>query len=100
MSQDCLVYSDIYITQFVDTEKCLTIFVNDRGQTQVINVDSNFYSAEDNVVAYYMLIKHATDDADEQKEFLGRYLAFVESEIKDTDTQISYDYLRGADLPL
>lgn len=72
-----MVYRDTFITLFNDEEKCLAVFVNDRGQTKVINYDDNFYSVEDDILAYDELIKHATSDKQEQQEYLHKFIDFI-----------------------
>lgn len=86
-----MVYRDTYITLFNDEEKCLAVFVNDRGQTKVINYDDNFYSVEDDILAYDELIRHATSDEKEQQEYLHKFIDFVRSFVGD---KLNTEFLR------
>lgn len=90
---DTMLYSDDYISVFNDSEKCLLIFVNDRGFTKVLNYDDNFYSVEDNLIAYNELIMHATSDKNEQKDYLNRYRQFIEEETKESGYELNFEYL-------
>lgn len=89
-----LLYRDFYITLFNDNQKYLAVFVNDRGLTKVINYDDNFYSYIDDIEAYDTLIKHATDDEQEQQKYLGKFIKYIARELRKGDTQIDYDDLK------
>lgn len=95
---DTIVYVDSYITILCDYDKCLIIFVNHYGQTQVLNFDDNFYSIEENILAYNDLIKKATDDEQEQQEFLGNFIKFCENEMKECNEELNYEYLEHNDI--
>lgn len=59
MKSRYLDYRDYYISVFHDNEKYLMIFVNDEGATQVINYDSNFFTIENLIDAFYNLINES-----------------------------------------
>lgn len=90
---DTLLYRDSYISLFFDDEKYLAIFVNDRGQTKVLNIDDNFYCVEEDIIAYSELIKHATDDENEQKEYLKAFINYTKSELEKGKQELNIDYL-------
>ena len=101
---DSLVYRDIFVSVFVDSEKCLVIYVNDKGNTNVVNFDSNFYSVEDDIIAYDEMLKDSLKDdtTNEIREvdredyfrFLGNYIKSVEKELETSDLEgLNWDYL-------
>lgn len=89
-----LIYRDSYITIFNDEEKCLVVFLNDRGQTKVINYDDNMYSYMDDIDAYDTLIRHATDDEQEQQKYLGKFIKYLAREVAKCNEEIDYEYLK------
>lgn len=89
---NALIYRDAYISVFFDDKKLLAIFVNDRGQTKVLNVDDNFYCVEDNIVAYKELIEHTADD-EEQTNFLGTFINYTIDEVRKGGQDLNYEYL-------
>ena len=52
-----LQYRDTFISMFDDSEKALTIMVNDKGKTKVINYDDNFFYIESLLDTYLELIE-------------------------------------------
>ena len=90
---DTLLYRDYCISVFNDDEKCLLIFVNDRGNTKVLNYDDNFYCIEDNIITYYELLKNTLDNEDEHKEYLEPFIAYIKKEIEGYNQELNIDYL-------
>lgn len=88
-----LTYRDDYITIFCDTEKCLLVFLNDRGDTKVLNFDDNFYSIEEDILAYDELIKKTYLPSEEQKEYLGKFVKYCEEQVKGSGYELNHDYL-------
>ena len=84
-----LDYRDTYISVFFDSEKLFVIFVNDRGHTKVLNIDDNFYCVEENILAYKDLIEDATDNVEEQRDYLGTFINYVMKHESDLD----FEYL-------
>ena len=94
MRSKYLMYRDFYISLFNDEQKCLAVFVNDRGLTKVVNWDDNFYSYLDDIDAYNTLIKHATDDDEEQQQYLGKFIKYLARELAKGEQEIDYEYLK------
>lgn len=90
---NAIQYEDDCITIFCDDEKCLIVFVNDRGDSKTLSFDDNFYSIEDNILAYDELIKKTYLPIDEQKKYLGDFVKFCEEEIKGSGYELNYEYL-------
>ena len=45
-----IIWEDDFITIFCDRNKCLLVFINDRGNSKVLSFDDNFYSIEDDIL--------------------------------------------------
>lgn len=88
-----LVWRDDFITIFCDYEKCLIVFVNDRGDSKTLSFDDNFYSIEENILVYDELIKKTYLPIDEQKQYLGEFVKYCEEEIKGSGYELNYEYL-------
>lgn len=95
-----LVWRDDFITIFCDYEKCLIVFVNDRGDSKVLSFDDNFYTIEDNIVAYDELIKKTYLPIDEQKTYLGEFVRYCEDEIKGSGYELNFEYLKHCGVEL
>ena len=92
-------WCDYCVSCFVDFNKCLLVFVNDRSETKVINFDSNFYSVEDNIIAYELLLRHSLgikgrpkeDERKEYERYLRAYVRHIKRQIpKDEELNIEY----------
>ena len=90
---ETLTYRDFYVSVFVDEQKYLIVFLNDMGQTKVINFDSNFYCVEDDIIAYRDIIEHSSASKDEQYEFLRDFIIFVQKELDGTNDKLNWEYL-------
>jgi len=90
-----LLYRDSFISMFFDDEKYLAIFVNDRGLTKVISVDDNFYSIEEDIIAYRDLIAHSLATEEEQKEYLRAFASYCEQSLYDMGQELNYEYLNS-----
>ena len=90
---DTLLYRDYYVSLFNDDEKCLLVFVSENGKTKVLSYDDNFYSIEDNIIAYYEVLKEATQDDEEIKDYLGAFIDYIKSEMKNYNEELNIDYL-------
>lgn len=88
-----LIWEDDFITIFCDRNKCLLVFINDRGNSKVLSFDDNFYSIEDNILAYDELIKKTYLPIEEQKQYLGEFVKYCEDEIKGSGYELNYEYL-------
>ena len=88
-----LVWRDDFITIFCDYEKCLIVFINDRGDSKVLSFDDNFYSIEDNILAYDELIKKTYLPIEEQKKYLGEFYHYCEEECKQGGYELNNEYL-------
>ena len=104
--QDSLVYQDICVSVFVDNNKCLIIFVNDKGNTRVVNFDSNFYSVEDNIIAYEEMLRDSLlddttndireVDREDYSKLLKDYIKSVEKELETSDLEgLNWEYLES-----
>lgn len=51
-----LDYKDTFITIFNDSDKLCVVFLNDKGKTQAINYDDNFFYVEYLIDTYYDFI--------------------------------------------
>ena len=91
-----LIYRDAYISVFCDNQKCLLVFVTDKGLTKTVNIDSNFYTIEDDIITYKELIEVATQDKQEQINYLGTYLNNAIDKAKDCGFVLNYGYLHNA----
>lgn len=90
---DTILYRDYCVSLFNDEEKMLLIFVNDRGNTKVLNYDDNFYSVEDNIIAYYEVLKNTITDEEEQRGYLEAFIDYVKSELKKNNEELNAEYL-------
>ena len=94
-----LEYKDMWVTIFGDLDKGLSIFVNDKGMSEVINYESNFFSVEDCIVAYDKLLTDSLSyhgeirdiDMKDYKKALKKYVRHI---IKAMGGDVlDYDYL-------
>ena len=92
---DTLLYRDCYMSLFFDDEKYLAIFVNDRGLTKVLSTDDNFYSVEDDIIAYRDLIAHSSADTDEQKEYLRAFINYTQKELDKANQTLNWEWLES-----
>ena len=103
---DSLVYRDIFVSVFVDSEKCLVIYVNDKGNTRVVNYDDNFYSVEEDIVAYDEMLRDSLKDdttndirevdREDYLRLLGNYIKSVEKELETSDCEgLNWEYLES-----
>ncbi len=84
-------YADLCVSVFADMDKCLLVFVNDKGTCKVINFDSNFYSVENDIIAYIDLINDSLDnDIKETKPFIVKWLKHLK---KQGIEEVNNDYL-------
>lgn len=90
---DTLIWEDDFITIFCDQNKCLLVFINDRGDSKVLSFDDNFYSIEDNILAYDELIKKTYLPIEEQKKYLGEFYRYCEEECKQSGCELNNEYL-------
>lgn len=91
---DTLLYRDYFVSVFFDNEKLLAIYVNDRGIfTKVVNVDSNFYSPEYDVIAYKQVIYCSSATEEEQKECLSDFIAYTEKELNKYNETLNWEFL-------
>lgn len=88
-----LVWEDDFITIFCDQNKCLIVFINDRGDSKVLSFDDNFYSIEENILAYDELIKKTYLPIEEQKTYLGKFYRYCEEECKQGGYELDNEYL-------
>ena len=54
-------YSDMHVVVFVDVEKGAIIMANDKGKSEVINFEDNFYSVEEDIVVYDKLLQDSIE---------------------------------------
>ena len=95
---DTLVWQDQFVSVFIDSDKCLVIFVNDKSNTKVLNFDSNFYCIEEDILAYEELLRDSLTyggelEEDTYKEFLRDFIKDTEEQVKDTTQEIAWEYL-------
>lgn len=90
---NALIYRDAYISVFFDDAKLLAIFVNDRGQTKVLNIDDNFYCVEEDIIAYKELLEHTYADDEERVNYLGTFINYTIEAVKKGGQDLNYEYL-------
>lgn len=88
-----IIWEDDFITIFCDQNKCLLVFINDRGNSKVLSFDDNFYSIEDDILAYDELIKKTYLPVEEQKKYLGEFYHYCEEECKQGGYELNNKYL-------
>lgn len=77
-------YSDTFVTVFNDLDKMFVLFVNDKGHTKVVNVDSNFFYVESLVETYYDMLFDSfcnwgiEDSKKERKEYVKKFIKHLE----------------------
>lgn len=96
-----LDYKDYIVSVFVDNDKCLSVFVNDRGETRVINFEDWAVCNEDYVIAYNDLLVDSfkgcrgyisDQDKDEMAGMLQKYFKHIKKQVGN-DYEWDYDYL-------
>ena len=95
-----LDWQDAFVSCFVDYNKYLVVFVSDCGMTEVLNFDSNFYTIEEDIVAYDNMLRHSSlfdrqgnADQKEYMRYLRRYVRHVKRKIPE-DEELNLEYLR------
>ena len=91
-------YRNVYVTHYFDDEKLLSLYVNDKGHTKVIGVDDNFYTVEEDVIAYIDILMDAVDnDKTEAFDYIVDFLRHL----KNTGVEeLNKEYLESFDHPI
>lgn len=93
-----LIYRDIFVSMFVDTDKCLLVLVNRQGDTKVRDIDSNYYCIEDDIADYYELLTNMTSNEKEVKEYLEAFIKHISKDCEDFELNKEYLKTRGVNL--
>ena len=89
-------WRDFFVTIWCDTEKCYSVYLNDKGLTKTINIDSNFYSPEDDIIAYKEMIDTSSAQGKDKSKFLKRFIDYVKS--MGHDLNVEYLKKQGIEL--
>lgn len=106
MNNEGLVYRDVFVSVFIDSEKYLVVYVNDKGNTRVVNYDDNFYSVEDDIIAYDEMLRDSLKDdttndvrevdKEDYLRLLSDYIKSVEKELETSDLEgLNWEYLES-----
>ena len=93
-----LFYRDIFVSAFIDTDKCLLVLVNRQGNTKVRDIDSNYYCIEDDIADYYELLTNMTSNEKEVKEYLDTFIKHISKGVDNFELNKEYLKTRGLTL--
>ena len=104
--EDSLQYSDTFVSVFVDTNKGLGVFVNDKKHAKVVDFESNFYSIEEDIEIYEEMLRDSLLDEDTNDirevdkedyiECLNSYIDFVLKANDDmSEDELNWEYLES-----
>lgn len=90
-----LIYEDYYVSVFNDWNKCMVVFVSDEGMCKAISYDSNFYSPEEDILAYVELINHSFRgiQSEEKDFYINKFIKHVERELAKGNEELNWEYL-------
>lgn len=99
-----LDFKDDTITIFNDDDKLILVFVNDRGNSEVVSYDDNFFYVEYLLDTYLDLLEKSfrgwrnreldQNDYEEIKVYLKRYYRHLKRQT-EVDLQSANDQVRG-----
>lgn len=90
---DTLIYRDMFVSVFIDTEKCLMIMVNVYMQTKVRNIDSNYACIEDDIADYYELLNRCISGR-QLTNYLNKFIHFVCRQNNTRFKELNKNYLQ------